>query len=320
MLARAKVEPESVPTFVQSIVTAYPNFDAMTKSKTIETLSTSKDVRTQQAVVNVLGELIERPGTSDVKVASDTRRVVADHLTATIRSCSFPDTSENALSAVRSMTMSILDLLARHAFFVFESGQIQVPVPPMSDASRTMLRSRISSALGHLLAKDPDPSYHPCELVWMLQKRSDDRKSGARASVSTDPRVQKTIRQGLRMIERFHVKDQYKEIFGLETCRAFALLFSLTILQVYNGDTDATNVLGDLLEVSKDMLETDSPGNHPEASQVLVEIILSFASKPSILFRRLSQQVFRACSSMINADGLSSMLEVRWPVRLDSIS
>ena len=216
--------------------------------------------------------------------------------------------------------MSILDLFAKHAFFMIEPGQALSPVPSIAETSRTVLRSRISSALGHLLAKDPDPSYHPCELLYRIQRRKDDKKLRAQATFSTDPEMQKTIRCSLRMLEKFHAKDKYKSRLGLETYRVFALLFSLTILQVYNGESDAADVLGDLLEVSKDILDADAHESHPEASQALVEIVLSFASKPSKLFRQLSQQVVKACSSMINADGLSSMLKVRQPPRLGKIS
>lgn len=50
--------------------------------------------------------------------------------------------------------------------------------------------------------------------------------------------------------------------------------------------------------------------NDDEASDTLVEIILSFASKQSQLFRRMSEQVFGAFASRVTATGLHSLISV----------
>lgn len=47
-----------------------------------------------------------------------------------------------------------------------------------------------------------------------------------------------------------------------------------------------------------------------DASDALVEILLSFASKPSKLFRRMSEQVFGVFANQITADGLQSLISV----------
>lgn len=47
-----------------------------------------------------------------------------------------------------------------------------------------------------------------------------------------------------------------------------------------------------------------------DASNALVEILLSFASKPSKLFRRMSEQVFGVFADQITADGLQSLISV----------
>lgn len=47
-----------------------------------------------------------------------------------------------------------------------------------------------------------------------------------------------------------------------------------------------------------------------DASNALVEILLSFASKPSQLFRRMSEQVFGVFADQVTADGLQSLTSV----------
>lgn len=47
-----------------------------------------------------------------------------------------------------------------------------------------------------------------------------------------------------------------------------------------------------------------------EASDILVEILLSFASKPSQLFRKMGQQVFGAFCAQLTASGMQSLIAV----------
>lgn len=56
--------------------------------------------------------------------------------------------------------------------------------------------------------------------------------------------------------------------------------------------------------------QSDDDEEDVEASDILVEILLSFASKPSQLFRRMGQQVFGAFCSQITATGLQSLVSV----------
>jgi DNA polymerase phi len=86
----------------------------------------------------------------------------------------------------------------------------------------------------------------------------------------------------------------------------------MTILQVYNGDADAVSML-DELDFCYNKIFSDKKSKKEEtseASDALVEILLSFASKPSQLFRRMSEQVFTAFAPKITATGLESLVSV----------
>lgn len=94
----------------------------------------------------------------------------------------------------------------------------------------------------------------------------------------------------------------------------------MTILQVYNGDTDAVSMLDELKLCSSKLLghhkkskSSKSGEEQQEAADVLVEILLSFASKQSQLFRRTSEQVFGAFANHVTVSGLESLLAVRLP-------
>lgn len=86
----------------------------------------------------------------------------------------------------------------------------------------------------------------------------------------------------------------------------------MTIMQVYNGDADAVSMLDELefcytkFLGEKETKEEDAG----DASDALVEILLSFASKQSQLFRRMSEQVFGAFANQITENGLESLTSV----------
>lgn len=102
---------------------------------------------------------------------------------------------------------------------------------------------------------------------------------------------------------------------------AFKLLYSMTILQVYNGDADAVSMLEELdfcfSKIYGDKKSKDEDAS--DASDALVEILLSFASKQSQLFRRMSEQVFGAFADKITETGLDSLTSVRFFSQMDPV-
>jgi DNA polymerase phi len=94
--------------------------------------------------------------------------------------------------------------------------------------------------------------------------------------------------------------------------QAFKLLYVMAILQVYNGDAEAVSMLDELeFCYSKFWPHKKSKNDDTsDASDALIEILLSFASKPLQLFRRLSEQIFSIFASQVTADGLQSLVSV----------
>ena len=86
----------------------------------------------------------------------------------------------------------------------------------------------------------------------------------------------------------------------------------MTVLQVYSGDADAVSMLDELeFCYTKFLGDKDSKTQDTsDASDALVEILLSFASKQSQLFRRMSEQVFGAFADQITENGLESLISV----------
>jgi DNA polymerase phi len=89
----------------------------------------------------------------------------------------------------------------------------------------------------------------------------------------------------------------------------FILLYSLTLLQVYNGEGDAVMMLDDL-DVSRKTMLKKAKGSAKEGSDVFVEIILSFLGNPRTLFRKIGEEALSIFASEISAEGLGSLTDI----------
>jgi DNA polymerase phi len=89
----------------------------------------------------------------------------------------------------------------------------------------------------------------------------------------------------------------------------FILLYSLTLLQVYNGEGDAVMMLDDL-DVSRKTMLKKVKGSGEEGSDVFVEIVLSFLGNPRTLFRKIGEEALSIFASEISAAGLSSLTSI----------
>jgi DNA polymerase phi len=81
---------------------------------------------------------------------------------------------------------------------------------------------------------------------------------------------------------------------------------------VYNGDADAVSMLDELAFCYTKFWgdKKSKKEDKSDASNALLENLLSFASKPSQLYRRMRDQDFGVFAEQITADGLQSLISV----------
>ena len=308
ILARARSSPDVRPLIlIALLMEPYGdlNFDRTTKTKTVESLLAHIDESTLKQMIPLYGALISRPGVQDEKAAGSIRITVADQLVSAVRNLP-PENIEHdseSLSVV-GVVLMVFSLLVKYAYFDLDDvqeGQNNMPSPPISRASRQMFRSRISSCLTHLTAQAKDPGIVPYHLMLLIRSREEESDSGELLLTVDDTirEVIETARKRMKVITLEVAKAPHDSSKG-HYLRSLRLLYSLTLLQVYNEDAEAVSMLEEL----------NGMENVQEGSATLVEILLSFSSKPSQLFRRLSQQVFTACASFIDEVGLQSMFKV----------
>lgn len=294
----------------------YVNFDGLTKTKTVDKMLLDAPLESLVDVFTLFSELLNRPPTMDENATETARRVLADHLTHLVPTKARLATSEQDGRILKGILGDILKQFTLYAYF--DDRSPEQPRPSISEAGRDMFRSRIVSCLRDLMAKNTmtDVEDYPCLILRFIRDLvKDDRRHGISQLFSTqaDPVIQSRIADAidttLQLYEKMagsHEKDA--------SYKAFIMLFSLTILQAYNGDPDAVSLLDEIQQSYESLLKQKSREGDAEGSEVLVEIILSLVSRPSLLFRRLAAQVFSAMASRINERGMQSVLAVCNPL------
>jgi DNA polymerase phi len=225
------------------------------------------------------------------KEAELRRQLLGDYLLNIIRKVNVLDESKD----MAWIEEQALPLLAKFGY----SQELECE-PALSDKTRSILRNRLMSAFAHLLSDLKGYSF-PCNL---LQNFSPDAVEMDNGIVGAKDGAISTLEKILKKAE----KAKPEKIAPLQ---ALALLYSLVIFQLYNGEPEAVSILDELklcydkLIRHKDMEDSDS-----DASEVLVELLLSFISKPSALLRKVTQHVFGAFMADMTAGGLKLMTDV----------
>lgn len=173
-------------------------------------------------------------------------------------------------------------------------------IPPISEKTRNISRNRLNSAFAHLIS-GPEGFSYPCDLL----------QSFRLSAVDMDDDIVAAKDKSLAVMEKLMKKAGKAHEQEKKPLQALAVLYALVIFQLYDGEPDAVSLLDELkLCYDKLIRGKDTTGSVAEASVVLVEILLSFMSKQSVLLRKVAQQVFTAFSDDVTDEGLKIMVDV----------
>lgn len=286
------------------------SFDQVTKTKTLERLITLADDKIACRLVHELCSTLLHPGVQSEEIAAGRRQVIADQLVSLLKSRQNVENNKESSSDVKDLVTQLLGFFVEHSYFSVDSSaseRPEIPIPPMLKKTQDMLRSRLSACLSHIMSKFPNPAYHTYDAACRI--RINEAGTIMRSELDLAGPVGEKISNAWLALEQ--VNNSIKSGSGDKTClEAFMLLYSLTIVQIYNGDADAVGML-DELHSCFDLLIKGRAEDSQQGSEVLIEILLGFSAKPSQLFKRLTQQVFSAFTSKIDSNGLGSMIKVR---------
>ena len=312
--ARIETDPSLAVTVLMCLLKppyGRVNFDQITKTKTIEKLLIQANDNHLGDLVQCYSHIISSPSSQDDKTASVERQVSADHLLTVVRSRhTLADAQLSGQSQTALFIKQALALMAQYAYFEPKknsSPNIETISPPISDTTRSMFRSRITSCLTHVLARCKQPTMFVYDLVSFI--RLQDQQEESTPTFKADEGVSELMNKGLTILDKVHSKEKSAQGPRKRFLSAFELLYALVLLQIYNGDADAVGMLDDLKSCYDTLIKHKSKSEQA-STDALIEILLGFAAKPSALFRRLASQVFSTCTSDISQEGLQSMIKV----------
>lgn len=303
---RVSKEPAFAAAAIRGLMssTGSVNFDQVTKTKTVEKIAVEANPDALKEIVPLLEKLISHPGTDDSKAAASSRQSLANLLVSIVRSRA---SSQDADDGLQDVLEHVLIIFVRSAYFT--PKEKEGPQPPMAPQTQEMFRNRINSCLNSLIASQKYAATLPYTVVRKIRDAAKSEEYG-KSIINIDGALSDSVKSAFKSLKKLSSQD------GNAAADAFKLLYSMTLLQVYNGDADAVSMLDELEfcytkflgdKKSKKKGEEDETS---DASDTLVEILLSFASKQSQLFRRISEQVFGAFADKVTATGLESLTSI----------
>ncbi|KAG2166871.1 hypothetical protein VTO58DRAFT_103765 [Aureobasidium pullulans] len=298
MVTRSKSDQESIPVMLKGLLSGNGavDFDRLTKSKTAEDLFARAKDESAKDALTLLQQLSAKPNAEDQPQADLKRRLLADMMLNMARKQQAEEGKDNG--SIASLVLSMVPFGYADA----SAGALKAS-PPLSEASQEMFRSRLMSCLNHILSARMDTDFAILEKV-VEEVKNVDAASKTGLRTKADEEIVNNLETAHKTLKALKKLEQKQKESKKAPLRAFKALYALSILLVYNGEADVVPVLEDLELCYQSWKKSE------DASVMLVEILLSFISKPSAVYRKIAQQVFEAFSSQLDAEGLQSMLDI----------
>ncbi|KAF3066520.1 DNA polymerase V [Daldinia childiae] len=263
------------------------DFDQRTSTKTIENLL---QWATPDNAKNVLKLLRDPVVANDSGAASDVEKL--RHVYAGYVSKLATQAKPASEASTDNESTNVAELGVKELAACAYSVQKQFK-PELSEKSREIFRRLLASTIGKVMRRRDDAEYL-CNAVISVEPSAVDMGDEIKAERDN---ALKAIRKLLKTSKKSDSKNAGASV-GL------ALLYAITILQLYDGAPDAISILQDLERCSEKMKSKEGG-----SSELLVEILLALVSRQSPMMRQISEQVFEAFTSQISSEALELLTE-----------
>ncbi|KAI0125855.1 DNA polymerase phi-domain-containing protein [Xylariales sp. AK1849] len=293
IVTTVEAQPGTLLTIVTELLGKHGayDFDQRTNSKTVEKLLQYSTEENIQDIFRKLRDPIALAEDGELAEIEKLRRIYADYIFKLGTQEKAP-TGEGSPQDTRGETGGIVaSAIGDLANCAYSNGGSSF-TPELSEKTREYFRGRLESAFAKLTRRRED-YHHLCNAVLSITPTA--------VQMSTDIETErKAALKALGKLVKSSEKSKNKEA---EPYLGLALLYAITILQLYNGDPGALSTLADLKQCSEKMKEADTA-----ASALLVEILLSLVSRPSSMMRQITQQVFEAFTAQLSDDALERLI------------
>lgn len=165
-----------------------------------------------------------------------------------------------------------------------------------SDKTKTILRQKLNAALARFV-KRPEDFGEFCGAIMSIDS----------SSVEMDDELQAEL---LEALEKLQELTSPKKTKGDKSgaYQGLALLYAVAILQLYNEEPDAIEILTDLKQCYEKLL-SQQQDNEGDVSALLVEILLAMVARPSSLMRQTAERVFEGFTNLMTSEALALLTD-----------
>ncbi|KAI1456590.1 DNA polymerase phi-domain-containing protein [Annulohypoxylon moriforme] len=260
------------------------DFDQRTNTKTVENLFQWVAPDDAKNVLKLLRDPIVIAKDNDSEIEKF-RQVYAGYVSKLA-------TQAKPASEAPNGTINIAELGVKELAACAYSIQPQFK-PDLSDKSRDAFRRLLASTIGKVMKRRDDAEYL-CNAVISVEP----------TAVSMSEEIKAEQENALKAMRKLLKAGKKADDKKSGASAGLALLYAITILQLYDGVPDAISILQDLERCSEKMKSKEGG-----SSELLVEILLSLVSRQSPMMRQISEQVFEAFTSQISPEALELLTE-----------
>lgn len=264
------------------------NFDALSKSKTIDTLFSIKMLSPQlDKVVSLLKSIIEKN-----KKNENVLKWAADKFLLVVR------THKEQLEEDYRIFDDILKFILRLALFKpIEEDELEIG-EKVSAIFTDKLNSMLSEFISVQRQGKMSWSYYCCKQLQLFEDQGLELYNGFDEELTSVKNETMALLDSFKDLTKLHAKkaDQFY---------CFELLFSMVLIQFYTGDEEAVQVLNELKLCYEDIFVNDPDDEKlVDSSVVLTEVLLLFVSRKSTLLKKFSCIVWEKylCRGLDNND------------------
>lgn len=165
-----------------------------------------------------------------------------------------------------------------------------------SDKTKPILRQKLNAALAKFV-KRPEDFGEFCNAIMSIDS----------SSVEMDDELQSEL---IEALEKLQDLTSPKKTKGDKSgaFQGLALLYAVAILQLYNEEPDAVDILSDLKQCYEKLLSKQKDKD-TDISALLVEILLAMVARPSQLMRQTAERVFEGFTSLMTAEALTLLTD-----------
>ncbi|ORX80479.1 hypothetical protein BCR32DRAFT_327691 [Anaeromyces robustus] len=304
------------------------NFDKITKTKTIDSIIATLNIDGIKSYIDYLRNIFldQDSFESDTKKVEAHRTWVVDQLVSIIKNQKIPKNDEIYLSIFEFLFVNGFCVVEKESKKAFSENLKVLPKPEDSEKIQELCRSRFLTVLGESLNS---PSLNTSEeivapstqFLQIIDKLSTAKNIKFLVELDKEAKAAKAnAKNTLNTIsKKLSATTDKEEIMQLKAFES--LLVHLAIL-IHSDTEEAIANIDDIVncyirifpaETKKSKKNAKVEEEEANPIEVLVDVLLSFLLKPSLLLRNLTEKVFKAFCGKLTKNAITLIINVLNP-------